>query len=316
MPDPEPTRSGGETAKGQDDLHAALDGIHMGEGSSVMPAVEAEPNPWSERTPSSTSPQLGVDVPERTLHTPDPSSLDPAATESFVSTEIAEPRPQASQDILLEFDPLANSEEQAAREAWASSEAHPPPPPAKDAASPAPAVPEKGTGTVSEQQEASTSDSPSAAATTFPGLAALARTFSIPLGGRPSRPRSLETATSVPSPATLSSFAQQQSAPPTRTTMVDPENSIATEVSGGSGRSTPGIRDPGRDRGKASDKDSPPFDFQKFLDQMKLKGAEPVAKYLRSYVCALTSMCLAIDSIRYMRARYIIFNSEYDRLDS
>jgi hypothetical protein len=27
------------------------------------------------------------------------------------------------------------------------------------------------------------------------------------------------------------------------------------------------------------------FDFQKFLDQIKSKGAEPVAKYLRSYVC-------------------------------
>jgi len=26
----------------------------------------------------------------------------------------------------------------------------------------------------------------------------------------------------------------------------------------------------------------PSFDFQKFLDQMKSRGAEPVAKYLRS----------------------------------
>jgi Rab5 GDP/GTP exchange factor len=31
-----------------------------------------------------------------------------------------------------------------------------------------------------------------------------------------------------------------------------------------------------------SDKDPSAFDFQKFLDQMKSKNAEPVAKYLKS----------------------------------
>lgn len=39
-------------------------------------------------------------------------------------------------------------------------------------------------------------------------------------------------------------------------------------------------------RGGQSSKDGkggdPPFDFQKFLDQMKSKSAEPVAKYLKS----------------------------------
>lgn len=314
MPDPEPKGLGAEA--GEDDLHTALDGLRIGEGSSAAQTVDSEPNPWTDRTTASTSVELNIDAPERTLHTPDPSSLDPTATESFVSTDIVEPRSQASQDILLEFDPLASSEEQAAREAWASSEAHPPPPPAKDNPSLPPTTPGNTVGPISsEQQEASSSDSAPAAATAFPGLAALARTFSIPLGGRPQRPRSLETATSVPSPATLSSFAQQQSAPPTRTTMVDPENSSATEVSGGSGRSTPGIRDPERDRGKAVDKDNPPFDFQKFLDQMKLKGAEPVAKYLRSYVCAPTSVCLVIDSIGYMRAYSIPVNFECDCVD-
>lgn len=45
------------------------------------------------------------------------------------------------------------------------------------------------------------------------------------------------------------------------------------------------------DEHQASDGDSrqsrvepPPFDFQLFLDQMKTRSAEPVAKYLRSYV--------------------------------
>lgn len=34
------------------------------------------------------------------------------------------------------------------------------------------------------------------------------------------------------------------------------------------------------------------FDFQKFLDQMKTKSAEPVSKYLRSYVLIFVE-CLA-----------------------
>lgn len=294
-------------------MHTVLESMHIGEGSSTAQTVELGPNPWIDRTSAPTSAELGVDAPERTLHTPDPSSLDPTATESFVSAEIAQPRPHASQDILLEFDPLVSAEEQAAHEAWASSEAHPPPPPTKEGASPPPVVPDKAAEPVSsEEQEGSILDSSSAAASAFPGLAALARTFSIPLGGRPQRPRSLETATSVPSPATLSSFAQQQSAPPTRTTMVDPENSSATEVSG---RGTPDNRDPERNRGKAADRDSPPFDFQKFLDQMKLKGAEPVAKYLRSYVCVTTSVCLVIDCIGYMRASSMLADSGYDRVD-
>ncbi|KAH9832631.1 uncharacterized protein C8Q71DRAFT_261629 [Rhodofomes roseus] len=281
MPDPEPPQAEGAKT-GHDDLDDALDSMHIGEGGSAVHHIDTEPNPWSDPT----SPQPDVDSFERTLHTPDPASLDPTATQGFVSGEITEPHPHASEEILLEFDPLASSEEKAAREAWESSEAHPPPqPPPKDETSSAGAASEQAAeGTSSDQPGASTADSPSAAATAFPSLAALARTFSIPLGGRTQRPRSLETATAVPSPATLSSFAQQQSAPPARTMMVDPENSSATEVSGGSGRSTPGSRDPGRDRGKAVDRDKPPFDFQTFLDQMKVKGAEPVAKFLRSFL--------------------------------
>ena len=46
---------------------------------------------------------------------------------------------------------------------------------------------------------------------------------------------------------------------------------ISREASG----SRPGSRASG---------EPPAFDFQKFLDQMKAKSAEPIAKYLRSYV--------------------------------
>lgn len=37
-----------------------------------------------------------------------------------------------------------------------------------------------------------------------------------------------------------------------------------------------------------------PFDFQTFLDQMKTKGAEPVARYLRRHaLCSIFSICYA-----------------------
>ena len=48
-------------------------------------------------------------------------------------------------------------------------------------------------------------------------------------------------------------------------------------------------------RSKSGDGEPPQFDFQRFLDQMKTKSADPVAKYLRSYVTA--SHQLSIDTI-------------------
>jgi Rab5 GDP/GTP exchange factor len=41
---------------------------------------------------------------------------------------------------------------------------------------------------------------------------------------------------------------------------------------------------PSQERNAGSKGKDPPFDFQKFLDQMKSKSAEPVARYLRSCV--------------------------------
>ncbi|PCH36296.1 hypothetical protein WOLCODRAFT_140322 [Wolfiporia cocos MD-104 SS10] len=190
-----------------------------------------------------------------------------------------------NRDILLQFDPLASAEEKAAHEAWASSESHLKP------STPA-ALASSSTDTDSvpeivarhseplEQPSMTPPDMPSSPAPTFPALAAIARTFSLPIGNRGQRPRSLEIATSVPSPATLSSFAQQQSAPATQTSMQD----RAPGSGSASGRSTPGIRDAERDRRKPGERDNPPFDFQRFLEQMKQRSAEPVAKYLRSFL--------------------------------
>jgi len=41
---------------------------------------------------------------------------------------------------------------------------------------------------------------------------------------------------------------------------------------------------PSQERGAPGKDKDPPFDFQKFLDQMKTKSAEPIARYLRSFV--------------------------------
>ncbi|GBE89536.1 hypothetical protein SCP_1601980 [Sparassis crispa] len=246
-------------------LHDGIETLHIDATTAVT--VE-DTNPWRSSASSDSDPD------PHDLHTPDPLLLDTQTTQGLASEVQRERRPPTNAEVLLEFDPLASQEEKAAREAWASATPHPPPPPvppAKDI-SPEAALP-------SLPSTSSRSSSPIPA---FPSLAALARTFSIPLGPRRDRPRSLDMATSVPSPATLSSFAAQQSAPPVPSPMrkaVENEAKANGSASvAGSGRSTPSLVSKGKD------KDEVPFDFQNFLDQMKLKGAEPVAKYLRSFL--------------------------------
>ncbi|KAM5531456.1 hypothetical protein V8D89_014846, partial [Ganoderma adspersum] len=237
----------------EEGLSNALRNVHL----DSSPATGLESNPWQERSP--TTP------PTNEHRDPDLSLLDADATQGLAASSALESveRPPVTQDVLREFDPLASAEGKAAQQAWANSEGHPPPPPVptKEPVSPAPPTP-------------STPNRPSSPIPAFPALAALARTFALPLT-RNQRPRSLDSAAAVPSPATLSSFAQQQSTPDAR--VVEDVASMSNgPVASGSGRSTPS--------GKDKEQESPQFDFQKFLDQMKMKGAEPVAKYLRSYV--------------------------------
>lgn len=158
---------------------------------------------------------------------------------------------------------------------------------------------------------------------TFPALAALAKTFSLPLGNR-TRPRSLDLAASVPSPATLSSFASQQQLPPLKSASgtVSPDrvstpgpsslaNGGAENMTPIPGKSSTPSRPSSRGAGGGQDgkEEAPPFDFQKFLDQMKVKGADPVAKYLRSYVscfcfgilCVLMSIMIFVHDLACVR---------------
>lgn len=220
-------------------------------------------NPWTESTHFDGKPSQvnNEDIP---LRTPDPELLDQSivagieAEESPVDTR----PPKVSSDILSQFDPLASLEEEAAREAWNASESHPPPPP--------PPPPLKD---VAEPPPLSSPGQPSGSSS-FPSLAALARTFTIPALSR-TRPVSLDTAKAVPS-ATHSSFEVQQDT--SRDASTTTPNSLPTRptTQSRSGTTSPVLG--------GKEKDEISFDFQKFLDQMKSRNAEPVSKYLRSFL--------------------------------
>ncbi|KAH9951048.1 hypothetical protein B0H21DRAFT_685467 [Amylocystis lapponica] len=265
------------THDGVHDLDGQLDNLQIADSTVVVIADDSESNPWQEPPDKLEPTDSNHDPRKHVLRTPDPSLLDNLATQGLAAEQEDTTPVHTNEEVLLEFDPLASPDEKAAREAWANSLAHPPPPRADIAATRegAPSPPPKETAT-SHPSAPSRTSSPIPA---FPSLAALARTFSIPLGHR-QRPRSLDIAASVPSPATLSSFAQQQSAPATRHSVDDGTREIAR--SNGSGQSTPAGRE--EDLVARKDKENSSFDFQRFLDQMKLKGAEPVAKYLRSFL--------------------------------
>lgn len=239
------------------------------------------PNPWSDAADSDRSKALESEI-ERPLHTPDPELLDQSITSGLEAVESPmDPKPRVSAEVLNEFDPLANSEEEAARKAWETSEAHPPPP-----RTPSPPVPTLAIKDFVASSPDSPMSSGSLSASNFPSLAALARTFSIPALSRP-RPLSLDTAKPVPSPATLSSLATQQDA--ARATLT---TTATTSTGFNSHPSTPGGSGTTSPVSGSREKTDIPFDFQNFLDQMKSRSAEPVSKYLRSYVILVMRFCL------------------------
>ncbi|KAF7985181.1 hypothetical protein HWV62_7778 [Athelia sp. TMB] len=203
------------------------------------------------------------------------------SSDSTQESNVVDERPR--QEVLDEFDPLVDREELAAREAWARSPSQPPPPapipvpqyddPASDTGHEPPEPPSKDASPASHptplypQTNASTETPRRESGSNFPSFAALTRSF---IPSIRARPLSIDSAKPVPSPSALSALAKQQDIPPH-----DPENSSAVD-----GPSTPtGTASPRPGREK-----DPQFDFQKFLDQMKMKQAEPVAKYLRSFL--------------------------------
>lgn len=233
--------------------------------SSALPeSAPSSPNPWKDDSPEDSTEKLKASAPEPLSQ----SIVTAISPEKDIIVENSVEIP-VSKDVLSEFDPLADAEEKESRDAWASSESHPPPP---RTPSPPPEPPAK------DDHPAASAISPASSAS-FASLAALARSFSIPLAR--SRPVSMDMAKPVPSPSTMSSFVSQQQRPHT-------SPSTPTKAS------LP-LTDDTEDSEAGKDNDEIPFDFQKFLDQMKSRSAEPVAKYLKSCVSLVPLSFLLMD---------------------
>ncbi|KAK0239117.1 hypothetical protein EDD85DRAFT_531355 [Armillaria nabsnona] len=260
------------STKGADDALLDVGKLQISDSSRGATSITADevisPNPWKDDTADDAQKDGDSETSIYRLKTPDPSALDESIT-SGLGTQVSlpsDPVPELAnaQEVLEEFDPLVNQEEKDARKAWEDSEGHPP---HLDPSPVAPTLPSKDQIPPPNDVQASSSS--------FPSLAALARSFQMPKLTH-SRPLSLDMAKPVPSPDTLSSFASQQQRPPKYETIsqANPEPSRT---------STPGIV---REDSPAVDqsKGDPPFDFQKFLDQMKSRNAEAVSKYLKSFL--------------------------------
>lgn len=272
-----------------DSIHISLDS-HPPPGlqAPAIPSFIESQNPWSEE-------QLRLEF--RPARTPDPASITAAAPSIFNASgdsSADDTDVHANRDILTQFDPLTNEDELNARHAWASSEGHPPPPRM-------PSRPSSRSHSRSRTQDIqrdvppSRSSSPqpsSSSPSTFSSLSAtIARTFSIPgINRTRPRPLSMDAAKPIttPPPAIVASFAQQQSqsalpSPLSKQALL-PDGTVLTNPSAPDTRSvTPTTTSPSGAESPRRDKD-PSFNFQKFLDQMKSRGAERLGKYVRSCV--------------------------------
>lgn len=219
-------------------------------------------NPWASKA--------ATPVPEL-LSKDEDVAPPPAATPVF---ERAITPPALDPNVLSEFDPLVD-EEKEAREAWGTAESHPPPqPPAKEAeesandesqeidAPPPPSLTPRHQQTTSVDYSADGPSSASSFTTVFPAFANIARSLSRQ-GTRNDVNRSgVEV---LPSPTTLASMAKKQASAAAEET---------PKPASGSGKNP-------------SKSTEPQFDFQRFLDQLKTRSAEPIAKYFRRYVQCL-----------------------------
>lgn len=273
-----------------DSLHISLDSHPPPDlQTPAIPSFTETQNPWSEE-------RFKLEL--RPAQTPDQAAITAAAPSIFNApgdntddTEV-----HVSSDILSQFDPLANEDELNARQAWANSEGHPPHPRTQSRSS-SRSHSRSGLKDVQRDTPPSRSGSPppqssSPSPSSFPSLAAIARNFSIPSMNRTRpRPLSMDAARPIatPSPVTMSSFAQQQSqsaapSPLSKRVSLPSDDTLLKSQSAPDTRSgTPATASPSGAESPRKDKD-PSFNFQKFLDQMKSRGAEHLGKYVRSCV--------------------------------
>ena len=277
-------------------LLAALPARHISTMSPSLDSLQTlhaensqqEPNPWSD---SALTPPLVI----QPLQTPSPGALEDIASRSGEMKSDQdrthhELDSHVPADTLDTFDPLSHQEEQSAREAWANAEGHPPPIPIPP--------PKQDDSSLPRERESGTSGSTSTS--TFPSFSSFARSFALPslpnmnmslvagtgTGTTRARPQSLDTATLMSTPVHPASFASQQDS---ETTARGSPKIDAATLPPHAVQSAPRRENPSQERGGGPKGKDPPFDFQKFLDQMKSKSAEPVARYLRS--CVLLHLC-------------------------
>ncbi|KAG2137629.1 uncharacterized protein EDB93DRAFT_1091064 [Suillus bovinus] len=290
-----------------DSLHISLDSRPPpGLRTHAIASVTEAQNPWSEE-------QLKLEL--KPAHTPDPTVINAASSSVFASPadliNTLDHQARVSKDVLTQFDPFTNEDELNAHQAWASSEGHPPPAripsrPSSRAHSRSASKDIQRDGPSSRSGSPAPQPSTSSASSAFPSLAAIARTFSIPNVTNRTRPRplSMDAAKPIatPSPATMSSFAQQQSqstapSPLSKQIPLPPDHTALSTQSAPDTRSaTPAIASPSGSESPRKDKDKDPsFNFQKFLDQMKSRGAEPLGKYVRSFLSNFTKRTFTVN---------------------
>ncbi|CCA77889.1 related to VPS9 (involved in vacuole trafficking) [Serendipita indica DSM 11827] len=196
---------------------------------------DEESNPWAAKPTEETREEPVI----LAATGPPPPAEEPVFTPAVTPLVV-------DQNVLKEFDPLADNDEKAAQEAWASAESHPPPKPEQPANMSAPQTPIHSKPLPADP-ESPTKAAPTSASAFTNTFANLARTFSRPRSSGPdtipsSNPR---TSVEIGRPAT-------------------PQTPVRSDS-----------------RAKPADGQ---FDFQRFLDQLKTKSAEPVSQYLRSFL--------------------------------
>ncbi|KAL5492562.1 hypothetical protein ACEPAI_4009 [Sanghuangporus weigelae] len=205
---------------------------------------------------------------------------------------------RASDEILEQFDPLADSNNQEPRHASGTEQPDVHPMTLKSPPSHAPSPANEAIASTSATESSSAAvvnaSTPASIGSGLSSLASFARSLTLPKV----RTRSVDIAPppNIITPNTISSFAEQQQSRPgtpasTRQANTDGEESAVvpapapTSEEGSTGTTTTnGQKD-----------EPPPFDFQLFLDQMKSKSADPVAKYLRSFLSNFAKKSLAIN---------------------
>ncbi|KAG0709430.1 hypothetical protein DFH29DRAFT_793610 [Suillus ampliporus] len=291
-------------------LTSDFDSLHISQPDScpppsglqtpAIPSVIETQNPWSEE-------QLKLEL--KPAHTPDLTAITAAAPSIFTAPIVNNTlhnEVRVNKDVLTQFDPLSNEDELNAHQAWANSEGHP-----RTSSRPnSRAHSRSASKDIQRDGPSSRSSSPapqfstSSSSSAFPSLAAIARTFSIPNVTNRARPRPLSVDAAkpiaTPSPATIASFAQQQSqstAPSPLSKQIPlPSDHIVfkTQSAPDTRSATPAIASPTGSESPRKDKD-PSFNFQKFLDQMKSKGAEPLGKYVRSFLSNFTKRTFTVN---------------------